>query len=442
MSLEIVVRKSVCSQNKFIPAVIFLVLWILAVSGHSMQLIADDFDREPIRYRDSEPNNPISKLQQALKSSTKSLDYSPLSGYLASLLKALDVPENSQTLVFSKTSLQRERISPDRPRALYFNDDLYIGYTQAGEVLEISVADPRLGTVFYSLDQERSKTPFFMRQTDSCLLCHGGSQTLSVPGHLMRSVFADADGQPLLASGSFRTDQTSPFAERFGGWYVTGNLGKQFHLGNKIFTKQQSHRDVDWSKGMNLKLLDTLVDTSPYLQNSSDVVALMVLTHQSEMHNRITRANFQTRQALHYEDALNKALGEPTGHRWPSTTSRIKSACEPLLEYMLFTEETPLNSEVIGSSTFAKTFASRGQLDRKGRSLREFDLKTRLFKYPCSYLVYSDSYKNLPREAADYILKRLEEILAGNDKSEKFRHLSPSDRTHIREILVDTKVIH
>jgi hypothetical protein len=149
------------------------------------------------------------------------------------------------------------------------------------------------------------------------------------------------------------------------------------------------------------------------LQNGSDVVALMVLTHQSEMHNRITRASFLTRQALHYEEALNKGLGEPTGHRWPSTTSRIKSACEPLLEYMLFTEETPLNSEVIGSSTFAKTFASRGQLDRKGRSLREFDLKTRLFKYPCSYLVYSDSYKNLPREAADYILKRLEEILAG-----------------------------
>ena len=414
---------------------------ILIVSGlwQICSLQADDFDREPILYRDTAPTNPISKLQNDLKSGKKVLDYNDTRGYLASLLKALDVPQDSQTLVFSKTSLQRERISADSPRALYFNDDVYIGYCQNGEVLEISVADPNLGTVFYTLDQERAEKPAFTRQTDACLLCHGGSQTQSVPGHLMRSVFADADGQPLLASGSFRSDHTSPFEERFGGWYVTGDTGDQYHLGNKIFTKRQSYKDVDWSRGMNLKTLDSLIDTSPYLQNSSDVVALMVLTHQSEMHNRITRTNFLTRQALHYEEALNKGLGEPPGHRWPSTTARIKSACEPLLEYMLFSEELPLKSEVKGTSTFARTFADRGPRDRKGRSLRELDLKTRLFKYPCSYLIESDSFKQLPKEASDYIQKRLVEILNDKDKSEKFKHLSESDRKNIREILSDTK---
>ena len=414
---------------------------ILIVSGlwQICSLQADDFDREPILYRDTAPTNPISKLQNDLKSGKKVLDYNDTRGYLASLLKALDVPQDSQTLVFSKTSLQRERISADSPRALYFNDDVYIGYCQNGEVLEISVADPNLGTVFYTLDQERAEKPAFTRQTDACLLCHGGSQTQSVPGHLMRSVFADADGQPLLASGSFRSDHTSPFEERFGGWYVTGDTGDQYHLGNKIFTKRQSYKDVDWSRGMNLKTLDRLIDTSPYLQNSSDVVALMVLTHQSEMHNRITRANFLTRQALHYEEALNKGLGEPPGHRWPSTTARIKSACEPLLEYMLFSEELPLKSEVKGTSTFARTFADRGPRDRKGRSLRELDLKTRLFKYPCSYLIESDSFKQLPKEASDYIQKRLVEILNGKDRSDKFKHLSESDRKNILEILSDTK---
>ena len=414
---------------------------ILIVSGlwQICSLQADDFDREPILYRDTAPINPISKLQNDLISGKKSLDYNDTRGYLASLLKALDVPQDSQTLVFSKTSLQRERISADRPRALYFNDDVYIGYCQNGEVLEISVADPNLGAVFYTLDQERAEKPAFTRQTDACLLCHGGSQTQSVPGHLMRSVFVDADGQPLLASGSFRSDHTSPFEERFGGWYVTGDTGDQYHLGNKIFTKRQSYKDVDWSRGMNLKTLDRLIDTSPYLQNGSDVVALMVLTHQSEMHNRITRANFLTRQALHYEEALNKGLGEPAGHRWPSTTARIKSACEPLLEYMLFSEELPLKSEVKGTSTFARTFADRGPRDRKGRSLRELDLKTRLFKYPCSYLIESDSFKQLPKEASDYIQKRLVEILNDKDKSEKFKHLSESDRKNIREILSDTK---
>ena len=414
---------------------------ILIVSGlwQICSLQADDFDREPILYRDTAPTNPISKLQNDLKSGKKVLDYNDTRGYLASLLKALDVPQDSQTLVFSKTSLQRERISADSPRALYFNDDVYIGYCQNGEVLEISVADPNLGTVFYTLDQERAEKPAFTRQTDACLLCHGGSQTQSVPGHLMRSVFADADGQPLLASGSFRSDHTSPFEERFGGWYVTGDTGDQYHLGNKIFTKRQSYKDVEWSRGMNLKTLDRLIDTSPYLQNGSDVVALMVLTHQSEMHNRITRTNFLTRQALHYEEALNKGLGEPPGHRWPSTTARIKSACEPLLEYMLFSEELPLKSEVKGTSTFARTFADRGPRDRKGRSLRELDLKTRLFKYPCSYLIESDSFKQLPKEASDYIQKRLVEILNDKDKSEKFKHLSESDRKNIREILSDTK---
>ena len=414
---------------------------ILIVSGlwQICSLQADDFDREPILYRDTAPTNPISKLQNDLKSGKKVLDYNDTRGYLASLLKALDVPQDSQTLVFSKTSLQRERISADSPRALYFNDDVYIGYCQNGEVLEISVADPKLGTVFYTLDQERAEKPAFTRQTDACLLCHGGSQTQSVPGHLMRSVFADADGQPLLASGSFRSDHTSPFEERFGGWYVTGDTGDQYHLGNKIFTKRQSYKDVDWSRGMNLKTLDRLIDTSPYLQNSSDVVALMVLTHQSEMHNRITRTNFLTRQALHYEEALNKGLGEPPGHRWPSTTARIKSACEPLLEYMLFSEELPLKSEVKGTSTFARTFADRGPRDRKGRSLRELDLKTRLFKYPCSYLIESDSFKQLPKEASDYIQKRLVEILNGKDRSDKFKHLSESDRKNILEILSDTK---
>ena len=414
---------------------------ILIVSGlwQICSLQADDFDREPILYRDTAPTNPISKLQNDLKSGKKVLDYNDTRGYLASLLKALDVPQDSQTLVFSKTSLQRERISADSPRALYFNDDVYIGYCQNGEVLEISVADPNLGTVFYTLDQERAEKPAFTRQTDACLLCHGGSQTQSVPGHLMRSVFADAEGQPLLASGSFRSDHTSPFEERFGGWYVTGDTGDQYHLGNKIFTKRQSYKDVEWSRGMNLKTLDRLIDTSPYLQNSSDVVALMVLTHQSEMHNRITRANFLTRQALHYEEALNKGLGEPPGNRWPSTTARIKSACEPLLEYMLFSEELPLKSEVKGTSTFARTFADRGPRDRKGRSLRELDLKTRLFKYPCSYLIESDSFKQLPKEASDYIQKRLVEILNDKDKSEKFKHLSESDRKNILEILSDTK---
>jgi hypothetical protein len=42
-----------------------------------------------------------------------------------------------------------------------------------------------------------------------------------------------------------------------------------------------------------------------------DIVALMVLEHQAEMDNRITRANFLTRLALYEEAGLNKAFGRP-----------------------------------------------------------------------------------------------------------------------------------
>lgn len=419
-------------------ATIFLAAIAMITGIFSETARSDDFDREPILYRDTEPDNAVAKLDKALKEGKAKLAYDERRGYLEALLSALNVPRDSQTLVFSKTSLQRDRITADRPRALYFNDDVYIGYCDSGDVLEISVADPKLGTVFYTLDQERAETPVLTRQTDSCLLCHGGSQTQAVPGHLMRSVFADAAGQPLLASGSYRTDQSSPFEERFGGWYVTGETGEQVHLGNKIFRKKQSHRDVDWSVGQNLPKLDTLIDTRPYLESTSDVVALMVLAHQTEMHNRITRANFQTRQALHYEAALNKGLGEPPDHRWPSTTARIKSACEPLLEYMFFVDETPLTEPIKPSSEFVRNFESQGPFDAEGRSLRKFDLKTRLFAYPCSYLIYTDSFRSLPLEAAEYVATRLDDILAGKDESEKFKHLSAEDRKTIRAILEST----
>jgi hypothetical protein len=141
---------------------------------------------------------------------------------------------------------------------------------------------------------------------------------------------------------------------------------------------------------------------------------------------------------LHYEQALNKGLGEKPDHRWPSTTSRIKSACEPLLEYLFFSNEIKLESSIASDSGFMQAFQNQGPKDSKGRSLRQFHLKTRLFQYPCSYLIYSDSFRQLPDEAMNYISRRLDEILSGEDKSEKFNHLSADDRTAIRQILDET----
>ncbi len=366
------------------------------------------------------------------------LEYEDHFGYLRSALCALDVPESSQMLVFSKTSLQARRIWPQKPRAIYFNDDVYVGFCQAGDVIEVSVADPQLGAVFYTIDQQPEDKPVFRRQTDNCLMCHGSSATQNIPGHLVRSVFPDSQGQPILSSGSYRIDHTSPFEKRWGGWYVTGTHGEMKHLGNLIIRSRDVPDKLDNTAGLNLEQLPSTVDASRYLTADSDIGALMVLEHQAQGHNLITRANFLTRTALFQQQELNRALGKPQDEEWNSTTSRIKDAGEPLVKYLLFHGEAKLTGKITGTSKFAEEFQVRGPRDGKGRSLRELDLERRMFRYPCSYLIYSASFRQLPSEVRDYVWRRLWEILKDRSASKDFGHLSTSDRQAIVEILQGT----
>ena len=106
---------------------------------------------------------------------------------------------------------------------------------------------------------------------------------------------------------------------------------------------------------------------------------------------------------------------------------------------MLFCEETKLTELVTGTSEFTKKFAARGPFDSQKRTVREFDLKTRMFRYPLSYVIYSKLFDGLPTEAKERIYLRLWEVLAGKDQTKEFAHLSKQDRQAIREILRDTK---
>lgn len=398
-----------------------------------------DIEREPIRYGTAPTDNAVTRLERRLATGRAKFAYDDKVGYLRSLLRELNVPVSSQMLVFSKTSLQRERIKAATPRAVYFNDDTYVGYCQNGALVEVIALDPRLGSIFYTLDQEKGDKPHFTRQGDTCLICHGGSSNQGIPGQLVRSLYADADGYPILASGSYRTDQTSPLANRWGGWYVSGTAGRQKHMGNLVVRGRRRPEDVDNTPNLNCTDLSKYFKTAPYLSPHSDIVALMVMEHQAEMHNLITRANFQTRMALYDEVELNKALGRPADYRSESTTGRIKSAGEPLVKYLLFCGETKLTDPVKGTSAFAEEFARRGPRTRDGRSLRDLDLRTRLFKYPCSYLIYSGSFDALPPAVKDYVLRRLYDVLTGKETGDDFAGLSAADRKAILEILRETK---
>jgi hypothetical protein len=367
------------------------------------------------------------------------LTYEGDQGYLASLLRQLDVPESSQGLVFSQTSFQLRKISPRRPRAIYFNDDTYVGWVQGGDVIELAAVDPQQGAIFYTLEQGQVESPRIVRDRGQCITCHASARTQGVPGLLVRSVYADRDGRPRLGFGSFTTDHTSPFEQRWGGWYVTGTHGELRHIGNAVSEDRRGPRAIDVESGANRTALDSLVDTAPYLTPHSDLVALMVLEHQSQMHNFITLANFETRHAVHYDKIMNEALGRPEDHQSESTRRRIASAVEKLVGYMLFGDEFPLTSSISGTSDFAAEYSARGPRDRRGRSLYELDLNRRLLKHPCSPLIYSDAFDQLPAQTKLGVYRRLFEILSSGERAEEFPHLSRSDRTAIREILLDTK---
>ena len=397
-----------------------------------------NFEREPINYLDAEVNDPVAQLSKKLESGETTLRYDDQFGYLQSVLEALDVPASSQTLVFSKTSLQLHRISPRRPRALYFNDDVYVGYCQNGDVLEFAATDAKQGAIFYTMKQsDRDDQPSFVRDRGNCLSCHASSRTQGVPGYLIRSVFSDPAGRPKLGSGTFLTDHTSPFEQRWGGWYVTGSHGAMRHMGNTICEGDEYTFDRD--PGANQTDLDEYIDTGDYIAPHSDIVALMVLEHQTQMHNAIAAANYETRQALHQSYQMNELLERPKDHISESAQRRIAASADRVLRYLLMVDEFQLTDTVKGASDFEAEFASRGIKDSRGRSLRDFDLQTRLFKYPCSYLIYSPAFDALPKQVREQVVARLFAILEGRDESPDFEHLTPKVRRDILEILIDTK---
>lgn len=400
----------------------------------------DDFERPPINYSKAKPNNAIERLQKKIDGGHLTLPFHAERGYLSAVLKALRVPESSQVLVFSKTSLQRHRIGPYAPRAIYFSDELYIGFCRAGQVLEISAVDPQLGAVFYTLEQQEVDRPKFARQTDACTLCHASSQTRNVPGHIIRSVFPDRRGEAILSMGTIRVDQTTAIDRRWGGWYVTGTHGKQKHLGNLIVKNRGDRETIAKNpEGQNITDLKGFFDTSKYLTPHSDIAALMVLEHQAEAQNLLARAGIQTRLALHDQAMLNRELGRAPDYSSETTLRRIRSVGGPLVRYLLFGEEAKLTDKTQGTSTFAADFAKKGPFDRKGRSLREFDLQSRLFKYPCSYLIYSETFEQLPNALKDFVYQQMYGVLTDRYYGGGFGHLSAGDRLAILEILRDTK---
>jgi hypothetical protein len=375
-----------------------------------------------IQYGIAPAADAVSALNRRLQDGSASLRFDETSGYLRSVLEALNVPVESQALVFSQASLQAPFISMHNPRAIYFSDTVSVGWVRGGDLIEVAAQDPRQGMLFYSLEQKPASSPKFTQQNE-CLACHLSWETLGVPGLMVQSVYPLPDEKSYI--NGFNTIHGSPLTQRWGGWWVTGDPGGARHLGNVPVMPADKGRSKLANPTAPLASVQGQFDLKGYPSPHSDVVALMVLEHQARMTNLITWAGWEGRIAA----------ASPT----PDAMSRAQGAARELVDYLLFIDEEPLTAAIQGSSKFAGVFAAQGPRDGKGRSLRELDLRRRMFKYPCSYMIYTAAFDALPALAKDAVYARMWEVLSGREKQPRYRVLSLVDRQAIVQILRDTK---
>jgi hypothetical protein len=373
-------------------------------------------DHPAIAYSKTPARDPVSRLNADLQAGKVKLPFDATTGYLRGVLDALGVPVESQVLVFSQTSFQAPKIDEKNPRAIYFTDQVAVGWVRGGDVLEVSAQDPKQGTIFYSIPQVASPTPTLARD-DQCLRCHLSWDTRAVPGLFVLSTHArKSDAE--YANGGI-VDHRDPLMVRWGGWYVTGKAVPPRHLGNRAMLRPDATDPEQTPPVPAHESLTGQIDLKGYLSPRSDVVALLILEHQAHLTNLITRAGWEARVA-------------------PSSP-RVQEAVDELADYLLFVDEAPLPAKVAGSSGFAERFATQGPRDGKGRSLRELELSGRLMRYPLSYMIYTPAFAGLPDGVRTAVYERLWRVLSGEDTAEKYAHLTPPRRQAIVEILAATK---
>ncbi len=351
--------------------------------------------------------DPVRELQRRIDRGELELSFDDRWGYLPALLDAFEIPHSSQLLVFSKTSAQFRLISPRRPRAMYFNDSVYVGWVQRAPVLEISAVDPVAGAVFYTLHQIEEDRPQFIADNGTCLQCHESARTLGIPGHLTRSVFPAADGLPHFGQGTINVDQSTPISERWGGWFVTGKLPTP-HRGNAVGSEDQVEA---FEAGALSKEPSEFLDPIDYLTPHSDAIAHLVLAHQTQVHNAIAKAAHEAKAALAYQREMSRIFGEPSAELRASVKRRIEGPARKLVRQLLMLDEAPLPGRFESSSGFADEFERQGEHTSSGHNLRTLDLKTRLFRYPCSFLIQSEAFASLPSETAEYVGRSMRKAL-------------------------------
>jgi hypothetical protein len=399
------------------PSLTLLILCLAATVAGAAGTGEVAFDQPPHDYWKRPLTDRFTRLKNEIESGRLSLGADGEKAFLLGLLKALDIPVSSQMLVFSTTSLQLRLISPVNPRALFFNEDVYVGFIPGGRIEVVSI-DPDLGGIYYIFDIPRGAQPLQIERSNRCMNCHASEDTGYVPGLVVKSVIPGPHGGSLDAYRQGLSGHAVPFKDRFGGWYVTGYRGAAAHLGN--FTGRLSPEGLT-----KIPIVPgQLFDFARYPVSTSDILPQLVHEHQAGFVNRVVAATYRARE-LSEKGPLSAAAG-----------AELDGVARALSRYLLFADETPLPAGGIeGDAAFKADFLRSRRVAANGASLKDFDLKTRLFRNRCSYMIYSAAFRGLPPAMKQRVYRRLSEALSVSAPDPEYAFMPAAEKLTIHNIL-------
>ncbi len=379
-------------------------------------------DGPPHDYWNRPLQDRFTAIKDDLEAGRMDLDYGSEKEFVTSLLKALEIPVASQLLVFSTTSLQLRLISPRNPRAIYFSDDLYLGWVPGGKI-EIVSLDPELGGIFYIFDIPRERRPLVVERSDKCMNCHSGKETGHIPGLVIESVVPGPSGGSLTAYRRNLSGHGIPLEERFGGWHVTGQFDFPKHWGNLT-----GRLTPDGLVTESFQIGERC-NPAVYPVTTSDILAHLLFEHQNGFVNRVLKAGYKARAFLH----------EGRGKLTPADREDLLEESHGLVRYLLFADEVELPGEgIVADSLYQEQFLALKKPAGNGLSLRDLDLKGHLFQHRCSYMVYSAVFQGLPEAFRRQVYRDLGKALHPVEGGAEFSYLPPEEKAAIREILKQT----
>ena len=409
----------------------------LCASPAGMAQFYNDYELEPHGYFSKDAKDPTTLLLKRIQRGEVVITEANGKPLVERFLKELKLDKDTQVLVFSKTSLQRRAVSYNNPRALYFNESVYLGWMPNGRI-EIASFDPELGPLFYFQRQLDDKTSPLFARTRSCLGCHAGDATNFLPGSLGRSVYPDQTGRSIKSLDDYRrSGHHIPLHDRYGGWFVSGNHGTMRHMGNAIATRENGKVSIDREKFVNLEKLDRFFRTESYPAPGSNIAALLVFDHQVTMHHRLVEAAYRARQSL-FDSKLDPGEMDVSKLAKGRSVEEFMEGRDKVIDYMLFREEIAI-PRVSCDPGFRRAFTANRLPDQKKRSLKDLRLDGRIFENRCSYMIYSPTFEHLPSMLKGAIYRRIHEILTAKKPVEGFEHFEQDEKQRILEILHATK---